>query len=199
MLCSCCCWPPARPAQLPTATGRQIAMSNAAWKIFIPSTYQYRPGNVADLLVHFHGDPQTFWNNAQYAKLNAIIVTVNYSGLSSAYSTPFSNASLFQTVVNEALTKVRLEADIPDTLQWDKLGVSSFSAGYGAVREILKSADVPQRHRCLARGRFAVCDDGRRRHATRFADGGLQDVRDRGQSWDENVSVQPLPGADVYL
>ena len=127
-------------AQLPTATGRQITMSNAAWKIFIPSTYQYRPGNVADLLVHFHGDPQTFWNNAKYANLNSIIVTVNYSGLSSAYSTPFSNASLFQTVVNEALTKVRLEADIPDTLQWDKLGVSSFSAGYGAVREILKSA-----------------------------------------------------------
>ncbi len=135
----------ARPsaAQLPTATGRQFTLSNAAWKVFIPSTYQYRPGNVADLLVHFHGDPQTYWNNAQYAKLNAIIVTVNYSGLSRAYSTPFSNASnptLFQTVVNEALTKVRAETDIPDTLQWDKLGVSSFSAGYGAVREILKSS-----------------------------------------------------------
>jgi len=127
-------------AQLPTATGKQIAMSNAAWKIFIPSTYQQRPGEVADLLVHFHGDPQTYWNNAKYANINSIIVTVNYSGLSSAYSTPFSNASLFQTLVNEALTKVRLEANIPDDVQWDKLAVSSFSAGYGAVREILKSA-----------------------------------------------------------
>src|SRR5438046_3032917 len=65
-------------AQLPTATGRQISMSDPAWKIFIPSTYQQRPGNVADLLVHFHGDPQTFWNNAKYANLNAVIVTVNY-------------------------------------------------------------------------------------------------------------------------
>jgi hypothetical protein len=127
-------------AQLPTATGRQFTLSNAAWKLFIPSTYQYRSGNVADVLVHFHGDPQTYWNNTQYAKLNAMIVTVNYSGLSSAYSTPFSNASLFQTVVNEALIKARAEADIPDSLQWDKLGVSSFSAGYGAVREILKSS-----------------------------------------------------------
>jgi hypothetical protein len=127
-------------AQLPVATGRQIAMSNAAWKLFIPSTYQQRPGNVADLLVHFHGDPQTVWNNAKYAKLNTVIVTVNYSGLSSAYSTPFSNAALFQTLLDEALTKVRQQADIPDTLQWDQLGVSSFSAGYGAVREILKSA-----------------------------------------------------------
>ena len=127
-------------AQIPTATGRSFTLSNAAWKVFIPSTYYQRPGNIADVLVHFHGDPQTYWNNAQYANLNAILVTVNYSGLSSAYSTPFSNAALFQQVVDEALTKVRQQSDIPDNLQWDKLAVSSFSAGYGAVREILKSA-----------------------------------------------------------
>jgi hypothetical protein len=127
-------------AQLPVATGRQISMSNSAWKIFIPNTYQQRAGNVADLLVHFHGDPQTVWNNAKYAELNTVIVTVNYSGLSSAYSTPFSNATLFQTLLDEALAKVRQQSDFADTLQWDKLGVSSFSAGYGAVREILKSA-----------------------------------------------------------
>jgi hypothetical protein len=69
-----------------------------------------------------------------------MIVTVNYSGLSSAYSTPFSDPSLFQSLVNEALTKARAQADLPDTLTWDKLAVSSFSAGYGAVREILKSS-----------------------------------------------------------
>jgi hypothetical protein len=127
-------------AQLPTATGRQIAMSNAAWKIFIPSTYQHRPGEAVDLLVHFHGDPQTYWNNARYASLNAVIVTVNYSGLSSAYTTPFSNAALFQSLLDEAQTKVRAQADFADNFVWDKLAVSSFSAGYGAVREILKSS-----------------------------------------------------------
>jgi hypothetical protein len=127
-------------AQVPVATGRQLNMSNAAWKLFIPSTYQQRAGNMADILVHFHGDPQTFWNNAKYANLNTIIVTVNYSGLSSAYSTPFSNASLFQTLLDEARTKVRQQPDFADTLVWDRVGVSSFSAGYGAVREILKSA-----------------------------------------------------------
>jgi hypothetical protein len=128
-------------AQLPTATGRQFTLSNAAWKVFIPSTYYQRPEDVADVLVHFHGDPQTFWNNAAYANLNSIIVTVNYSGLSSAYSTPFSNSALFQTILNEALVKVRTQGDIPNSLAWDQIGVSSFSAGYGAVREILKSAN----------------------------------------------------------
>lgn len=128
-------------AQLPVATGRQITLSNSAWKLFIPDTYQHRPGDVADVLVHFHGDPQTVWNNSRYADLNTIVVTVNYSGLSSAYSGPFSNTSLFQTLMDEALTKVRLERDFSDSLEWDQLGVSSFSAGYGAVREILKVAN----------------------------------------------------------
>jgi hypothetical protein len=91
-------------------------------------------------LVHFHGDPQTFYNNAAYANLNAILVTVNYSGLSSAYTTPFSNQALFQTVIDEALVKVRSLSDISDSLAWDQIGVSSFSAGYGAVREILNSS-----------------------------------------------------------
>jgi hypothetical protein len=129
--------PAALRAQVPTATGRSFTLSDPAWKVFIPSTYQSR-GNVADLLVHFHGDPQTYWNNAKYANLNTVIVTVNYSGLSSAYSTPFSNTALFQTLMDETLTKVRAQSDFSDTLQWDKIGVSSFSAGYGAVREILK-------------------------------------------------------------
>jgi hypothetical protein len=123
-----------------TATGQQFTLSDPAWKLFIPSTYYQRAGNVADVLVHFHGDPQTFWNNAKYANLNTLIVTVNYSGLSSAYSTPFSNSALFQSLLDQALTKAREQAAIPDNLQWDKVAVSSFSAGYGAVREILKSA-----------------------------------------------------------
>lgn len=126
-------------AQLPTATGRQFTLSNAAWKVFIPSTYTARPGDVADVLVHFHGDPQTFYNNAAYAKLNAILVTVNYNGLSGVYTTPFSDADLFRDVLDEALAKIRAQPDISDALNWDQLAVSSFSAGYGAVREILKS------------------------------------------------------------
>lgn len=135
-------------AQIPTATGKEIAMSNAAWKIFIPSTY-VQDGSQADLLVHFHGDPATYRNNAKYANSNAIIVTVNYSGLSSAYSTPFSTTTLFQSLMDEALTKVRAESNIPDSVTWRKVGVSSFSAGYGAVREILKQQTYRDRIDCL--------------------------------------------------
>ncbi len=137
----------ARPllAQYPvaglTATGRSLTIAaGSAWKVFIPDTYVQRPGNVADILVLLHGDPQTVWNNAKWANLNSIIVTANYGAASSAYQTPFaSNTALFQTVLDQALAKVRAEADISDTLQWDQLALASFSAGYGGVREILKN------------------------------------------------------------
>jgi hypothetical protein len=124
-----------------TATGRSLTIAaGSAWKVFIPDTYVTRPGNVSDVLVLLHGDPQTVWNNAKWANLNSIIITANYGAASSAYQTPFaSDINLFQTVLDQALTKVRAEADIPDSLQWDQLALGSFSAGYGGVREILKS------------------------------------------------------------
>ncbi|TWT77143.1 hypothetical protein Pla123a_25740 [Posidoniimonas polymericola] len=124
-------------AQLPVATGRELALSEPQWKLFVPNDYTHR-GDV-DLLVHFHGDPQTVWNNAAYAKLNAVVVTVNYSGLSSAYSNPFSDATLFQRLLDDALGRLAGQADFGRGADWGRLAVSSFSAGYGAVRQILST------------------------------------------------------------
>ncbi len=149
-------------AQVPTATGTSYTLSDPAWKLFIPSTYIQRPGNVADVLIHFHGDPQTFWNNCKYANLNAIIVTVNYSGLSSAYETPFSNQALFGQLVTEAQQKFR-DVKGNQALTWDKLAVSSFSAGYGAVRQILENSAY--RNDIDVLGAFDSC------YATTAADG----------------------------
>lgn len=132
-------------AQLPVAGGRSIELSNSAWRVFIADDYQPREGNIADLLIHFHGDPQVMANNVKYANLNVVLFTVNYHGLSSVYSTPFSQPVLFQQVMDETLHAVRKQPDFPDNLAWDKVALSSFSAGYGAVREIIKSPAYRQR------------------------------------------------------
>ncbi|MEO1495798.1 MAG: hypothetical protein AAFV43_01480 [Planctomycetota bacterium] len=126
-------------AQLPFATGRQVAMSRSQWRMFIPDTYTHRPGDEVDLLVHFHGDSQTVWNNAAYADLNAVIVTVNYNGLSSAYRVPFQDTTLFDQLLTDAENRLRGQTDFGAAASFDTLAVSSFSAGYGAVREIVKS------------------------------------------------------------
>ena len=126
-------------AQLPTATGRELVLSQSQWKLFVPDGYSPPADGKVNLLVHFHGNPQTVWNNAAYAELNAVIVTVNYNGLSSAYSTPFANQSLFQTLLNDARNVLAAQPDFAAGTSWDKLAVSSFSAGYGAVRQMLSN------------------------------------------------------------
>jgi hypothetical protein len=124
----------------PAATGTAVTLTGGlptGYQLFIPSTFQ--PSKQIDLLVHFHGDPATIWANHKYANLNSLVVTANLGALSGSYQTPYSaNTSLFGTVLNEALAKARQQASIPDDAAWRKVAVSSFSAGYGAVREILK-------------------------------------------------------------
>ncbi len=123
---------------IPAVTGRTFTLPTSLnHKLFIPDSFDLSAGGV-DVLVHFHGNPATVNNNAGYADLNAVIVNVTYSGFSSAYSTPFGDPALFGNVLDGALDVLRAQTDFSASTQWDQLAVSSFSAGYGAVREILK-------------------------------------------------------------
>ncbi|MEQ9455334.1 MAG: hypothetical protein RLN76_12185 [Phycisphaeraceae bacterium] len=123
---------------LPSVSGRTLTLStDSRHKLFVPDNLVIDSGMV-DVLVHFHGDPATVNNNAGYAGLNAVIVNVSYSGFSSAYSTPFSDPTLFGDVLDSALVSLRSLPEFGTNASWDDVSVSSFSAGYGAVREILK-------------------------------------------------------------
>ncbi len=72
--------------------------------------------------------------------LKGALVVVNFPGLSSAYSGPFqADAKLFQQIIERANRAVANAASLDDkTVHWQHICLSSFSAGYGAVREILK-------------------------------------------------------------
>ncbi|QDU91602.1 hypothetical protein Pla175_50320 [Pirellulimonas nuda] len=130
--------PAAAADPLPAASGRALAMSRPQWRLWVPADYQPRPDGAVDLLVHLHGDPQTVWNNAAAARLNAVVVTANYNGLSRAYAAPFADPRLFQTLLDDALARLKTDPRFGDAAHWDHVVVASFSAGYGAVREILK-------------------------------------------------------------
>ncbi len=114
--------------------GRTFTLSTGG-ELFIPDSFTLQNGQ-ADLLVHFHGAPFVVKQNLAEAKWNAVIVNYTVNGFSSAYSIPFSNTALFQRMIDEALTKLRA-AGFP-TAAWGRIVLSSFSAGYGAIREILK-------------------------------------------------------------
>lgn len=91
------------------------------------------PGTV---LIHFHGATSTVKEAFARSDWNAVLVIINFPGLSSAYSKPFSeDRELFEHILEQTYSA----ATAKTSGGWKHIYVSSFSAGYGAVREILKT------------------------------------------------------------
>jgi hypothetical protein len=104
--------------------------------LFIPRSMRLR-GEPVDLLVHFHGAPWAIEEQLYRSKKKAVLIAISYKGLSEAYRKPFEDREKFGKILDEGLSKLR-EGTGDQRLQWRRVGVSAFSAGYGAVREILK-------------------------------------------------------------
>ncbi|GAB5402605.1 MAG: hypothetical protein Aurels2KO_08360 [Aureliella sp.] len=92
----------------------------------------------APLLIHFHGAAETTESNFLNAHLPGVLVTVNCRGLSSAYRRPFDNERLFAYLIQDAKRKLVAGGKLKSGGAFSSIGLSCFSAGYGAVREILK-------------------------------------------------------------
>lgn len=127
--------PASAPASAPAVDGRMIQLDVGV--LFVPGHFRGGPDRV-DLLIHFHGDPATVARNVVAARLNCIVVIVNYPGLSAVYARPFQDRQLFGRIVEDALKRLKEHRTIPPGAAWGTICVSSFSAGFGAVREILK-------------------------------------------------------------
>ena len=90
------------------------------------------------LLIHFHGALETTRRALARSKFRGTLVVVNFPGLSSAYSKPFvDNPKLLEEIIGHATTTTAGNA----TTRSPRIILSSFSAGYGAIREILKSPE----------------------------------------------------------
>ncbi len=136
----------AQPATSQPTQDRTLQLpSDARHTLWIPGDYQHR-GKTIDVLFDFHGSPPIVRSSARLAGLNCVVISVKYAGLSSVYRVPFSeDRQLFATILEEALEALRAQPDFPNNAQWGQLAITSFSAGFGAVREILKTDDYFQR------------------------------------------------------
>ena len=122
-------------SESPLANGKMLV----CWKPIAAAS-------VDNLLIHFHGWAETVKAAFARSDRNGVLVVVNFPGLSSAYSKPFSvDDKLFQKILKDARRAV-VQAGSGDLVRdWQQVTLSSFSAGYGAVREILKSPRYFQR------------------------------------------------------
>jgi hypothetical protein len=128
-------------AELQTGETIELAVGKmqVTWR---PASHTRAP----DLLIHFHGDVTATTRNFAEARIDGVLVTINYKGLSSAYSRPLQESPhLFQDVLDKAMHELRKRERATDETRWGRVCVSSFSAGYGAVREILKNPECFQR------------------------------------------------------
>jgi hypothetical protein len=92
-----------------------------------------------DLIVHFHGAVKTVTDALRKCDRNVALAIVNFPGLSTAYSKPFvANPGLFKQIQERAAVAVA-GSSTNRRDPWRHIYVSSFSAGYGAVREILRT------------------------------------------------------------
>jgi hypothetical protein len=93
------------------------------------------PNRPVPLLIHFHGAPWLVERHVSLYLPKTALITVQLGAGSSAYRRPFEDKELFQNLLREAGAELHLSRG------WSSITLSGFSAGYGAVREILRQPE----------------------------------------------------------
>jgi hypothetical protein len=105
--------------------------------LFVPPNLQLHDGKT-NLVVHLHGSPERTERNVAKSGWNAAIITVTLNGLSSVYTRQFTPPDFFLKLLDEAAAKIASQLKQP-SVEFERVAVTSFSAGFGGVRELLKS------------------------------------------------------------
>jgi hypothetical protein len=117
----------------PEIKGRRVALT--VGQLFVPEGFKPE-GDGIDVTLHLHGSAAVAEQNFVAGKRPGVLVTVVLPGLSSAYTERFKDPKVFQRILDEARSQLEtLDVKKP---RWRRVIVSSFSAGYGGVRELLK-------------------------------------------------------------
>lgn len=97
--------------------------------VFVPE--RWADADSVDLLIHFHGAPYVVQDAVNRIDRPFAVVTVNLGSGSSVYEQPFQDVITFVQLLIELRELVELRIA--------NIYLSSWSAGYGAVRAILKT------------------------------------------------------------
>jgi hypothetical protein len=105
-------------------------------QLFIPEDFKPE-GETVPLTLHLHG---AFWaaeKNQVLAKQPGVLVTVVLPGLSAVYHQRFKDPQAFRRILDEATATLREKLGRPQ-LEIGAVTVTSFSAGFGGVRQMLQ-------------------------------------------------------------
>jgi hypothetical protein len=174
----CACATPQPPARLPNsltslerlATGARHALPDA--QLFVPDGYQPPADGVVPLAVHFQGGLTIAEENFARMDRPGVLIASTLAGRSSAFSRPYRDPRAFGDLL--AAGERALSAQLGRPLRFGRVLITSFSAGYGAVRELLKEPGIFERIEALvmADSIYASLSEGgaRRPSAEQMAD-----------------------------
>jgi len=117
--------------RLPQATPEGRREKLELGTLFIPTKLKLK--SPTPLFVHFHGG--TWLPEVAAARAgNMAVVAIQIGAGSGAYARPFGDAQLFPRLIAEAETKAGVK--------FSPISLTAWSAGYGAIREILKVPEI---------------------------------------------------------
>lgn len=122
------------------------------WVLFVPSAYQPAGARAIGLTIHFH--TAAWFGIAEHLRrgLAEPLVVVNLGQGSAVYRAPFVAPARFPALLEQVLGELRRRGAADDAAI-ARVSISSFSAGYGAVRELVAQ---PEGMRLI--DRVVLCD-----------------------------------------
>ena len=127
-----------KPATPPPGKSIELQDGNTKFILYIPDGWQAPASGEITLIIQFHGGSWFAIDEHLRHGLKTPLIAATLGEGSSKYRVPFEDRERLQRWMDLALKSLQ-EQGAPKNSRITVLDISSFSAGYGAVREILKS------------------------------------------------------------
>lgn len=131
-----------RPATLEGAERVLLEVRGLKLPLFLPEGWQTST-NAGQLAVHFHTADWVAWGEHHRAGYHFPLLSVFLGSGSAVYRAPFIDPAAFAEVL--AAVEAELRRRNPGAAPINRLDFASFSAGYGAVRELVQQPGVFRR------------------------------------------------------
>jgi len=126
--------PPSLQALERLAVGERHPLPDA--QLFVPDGYAPPDDGVVALAIHFQGGVTIAEENFARMQRDGVLIASTLAGRSSAFARPYRDPQAFADLLQAGERALR--AQFGRELTFGPILISSFSAGYGAVRELLK-------------------------------------------------------------
>ncbi|MCB9879870.1 MAG: hypothetical protein H6835_19945 [Planctomycetes bacterium] len=169
---------PAAPPRLPStladlgriADGDRLPLPDAV--LFVPRDFTPPSDGVVPLAVHFQGGAVIAEENFARMQRPGVLIASTLAGRSGAFAAPYRDPAAFAALL--AAGERALSRQCGRELRFGDLLVTTFSAGYGAVRELLAQPDNFERIGALVAAdsiyASVVADDVRAPDAAQMVD-----------------------------